>query len=52
MGAGRGRWTWASDVGGHFTTGTLTAAATGEAVAAWITAGRAPEFVRTFTPDR
>jgi glycine oxidase len=35
--------------GGHFTTGIMMAAATGEAVAAWITSGRAPELVRTFT---
>jgi glycine oxidase len=35
--------------GGHFTTGIMMAAATGEAVATWITTGEAPPLVRTFT---
>jgi glycine/D-amino acid oxidase-like deaminating enzyme len=35
--------------GGHFTTGIMMAAATGEAAAAWIQSGRTPDLVRTFT---
>jgi glycine oxidase len=38
--------------GGHFTTGIMMAAATGEAVAQWITTGRAPDLVKSFTLDR
>jgi glycine/D-amino acid oxidase-like deaminating enzyme len=38
--------------GGHFTTGIMMAAATGEAVAQWIATGTAPDLVRTFTLDR
>jgi glycine/D-amino acid oxidase-like deaminating enzyme len=35
--------------GGHFTTGVMMAAATGAAVAEWITTGHAPRAVRTFS---
>jgi glycine/D-amino acid oxidase-like deaminating enzyme len=35
--------------GGHFTTGVMMAAATGAAIAEWITTGHAPSAVRTFT---
>ncbi|NMO56128.1 FAD-binding oxidoreductase [Actinoplanes sp. TBRC 11911] len=38
--------------GGHFTTGIMMAAATGEAVAGWISEGRTPELVRTFSLAR